>query len=338
VTPGLIERDEAARLIESGRTLLLAADEALLAGLPQGRWIAGTIPYFMTEAGGVASRDRVFAAVLPEPANGPLIRSYSTETLTGIGANAPENGFTALLIPAFSEAHTAFAQGVFGLDGLFNAPLVGWITGVATEDIGTRPPKVFNGATGESSTTMALAMHVSLPAGQSAKIGIVNPFQQGDGPTITFPEAGFTASECAVDGAPVSFIEHIRTRGIDTQLPLVADYFGTPINVSIQSIDEAAGPNGGGQVRFYAPVFPGIAYRFAAPLDDHAAAFQSAASDARGEPVFACNCIHNYLNTGFPGTPVHPFSGPLTFGEIAYVLVNQTLVYLTIESVTPVNG
>ena len=333
MTPGLIERDEAARLIESGRTLLLAGDEALLAGLPQGRWIAGTIPYFMTEAGGIASRDRVFAAVLPEPANGPLIRFYSTETLAGIGANAPENGFTALLIPAFSEPHTAFAQGVFGFEGVFNAPLVGWIAGVATDEIGTRPPKVFNGATGESSDTMALAMHVSLPTGLSAKIGIVNPFHQGDGPAITFPEAGFTASECIVDGAPVSLIQHIRAQGIDTRLPLVADYFGTPVNVSIQSIDERTG-----QVRFYAPVFPKIAYRFAAPLDDYAAAFRSAAADARGKPVFACNCIRNYLHTGFPGTPVPPFAGPLTFGEIAYVLVNQTLVYLTVESVTPAPG
>lgn len=330
LTPGLIERDEAAALIESGRTLLLAGDEALLTGLPQGRWIGGTIPYFMTEAGGVASRDRIFAAALPEPATGPLIRFYDTKSLSSIGANTPENGFTALMIPAFSEPHTAFAQGVFSFEGVFNAPLVGWIAGVAAEEVGKHPPKVFNGATGESSATMALAMHVSLPAGQSAKIGIVNPFRQGDGPAISFAERGFTASECTVDGAPANLVHHIRTQGIDQRLPLVADYFGTPINVSIESIDDDTG-----QVRFYAPVFPGIAYRFAAPLDDYAAAFRTATAEAPGEPVFACNCIRNYQYTGFPGVPVPPFRGPLTFGEIAYVLVNQTLVYLTIDGVTP---
>ncbi|MBP2311387.1 DUF6976 family protein [Azospirillum soli] len=330
MTPGLIERDEAATLIESGRTLLLAGDEALLTGLPRGRWIAGTIPYFMTETGGVASRDRVFAAALPEPATSPLIRFYGTEALSGIGANTPENGFTALIIPAFSEPHTAFAQGVFSFEGVFNAPLVGWIAGVAAEDVGKRPPKVFNGATGESSATMALAMHMPLPAGLSAKVGIVNPFRQGDGPAISFAERSFTASECMVDGEPVNLVRYIREQGIDRKLPLVADYFGTPVNVSIESIDEAAG-----QVRFYAPVFPGIAYRFAAPLDDYDAAFRTAAAEASGEPVFACNCIRNYQYTGFPGAPVAPFSGPLTFGEIAYVLVNQTLVYLTIDGITP---
>lgn len=330
MTPGLIERDEAATLIESGRTLLLAGDEALLTGLPRGRWIGGTIPYFMTETGGVVSRDRIFVATLPEPATSPLIRFYDTDALAGIGANTPENGFTALIIPAFSEPHTAFAQGVFSLEGIFNAPLVGWIAGVMTEDVGTCPPKVFNGATGESSATMALAMHMPLPAGLSAKLGIVNPFRQGDGPAIRFAERSFTASGCMVDGAPTNLLHHIQTQGIDRRLPLVADYFGTPINVSIQSIDEATG-----QIRFYAPVFPGIAYRFAAPLDDYDAAFRKATAEMAGEPVFACNCIRNYQYTGFPGAPVPPFSGPLTFGEIAYVLVNQTLVYLTIDGITP---
>lgn len=330
MTPGLIERDAAAALVESGRTLLLAGDESLLASLPRGRWIGGTIPYFMTGKRWVATRDLVFTAVMPDTPAGPAIQFYGADTLPRLGANAPENGFTALLIPAFSESHTVFAQGVFGFEGMFNSPVVGWIAGVAAEEIGRRAAKVFNGMTGESSATQALAMHVSLPAGQSAKIGIVNPFRQGDGPTIHFPEAGFAASACTVDEEATTLLRHIRERGIDTRLPLVADYFGTPVNVSIQEVDEAAGI-----VRFYAPVFPRIAYRFAAPIADYAEAFRQAAASAPGDAVFACNCLLNYIGTGLREDEVPPLAGPLTFGEIAYVLVNQTMVYLTVDRVTP---
>lgn len=45
---------------------------------------------------------------------------------------------------------------------------------------------------------------------------------------------------------------------------------------------------------------------------------------------FACNCILNYLYSELEGKKVPTMLGPMTFGEIAYQLLNQTLVYLTI--------
>jgi len=56
----LLEVSEVQALIRRGDMLLLAGDEALLRQLPPGRWIAGTIPYFMTEDGGVCDRTRIF--------------------------------------------------------------------------------------------------------------------------------------------------------------------------------------------------------------------------------------------------------------------------------------
>jgi hypothetical protein len=44
--------DEVKAKIGRGETLLLAGDEQVLRQLPAGRWIAGTIPYFMAEQGG----------------------------------------------------------------------------------------------------------------------------------------------------------------------------------------------------------------------------------------------------------------------------------------------
>jgi len=45
-------------------------------------------------------------------------------------------------------------------------------------------------------------------------------------------------------------------------------------------------------------------------------------------PVFSCNCILNYLYADLAGDKALSITGPATFGEIAYVLLNQTLVYL----------
>ena len=48
----MMTKEEVKALIEAGKTLLLAGSESLLADLPKGRWIGGTIPYFMGDEGG----------------------------------------------------------------------------------------------------------------------------------------------------------------------------------------------------------------------------------------------------------------------------------------------
>jgi hypothetical protein len=83
-------------------------------------------------------------------------------------------------------------------------------------------------------------------------------------------------------------------------------------------------------VTCYAPVFPGVDYRLARPVSDYAAAFQAAEPAESAAAVFACNCILNYLSGALEGKRVG-IAGPITFGEIAYHLVNQTLVYLAVE-------
>jgi hypothetical protein len=52
---------------------------------------------------------------------------------------------------------------------------------------------------------------------------------------------------------------------------------------------------------------------------------------AEKKSVFSCNCILNFLYGGFEGKRINNFNGPITFGEIAYQLINQTLVYVLIE-------
>ena len=52
----LLTPDATADMIRSGATLAIAGDEDVLAALPNGNWIGGTIPYFMGQNGGITSR------------------------------------------------------------------------------------------------------------------------------------------------------------------------------------------------------------------------------------------------------------------------------------------
>ena len=66
-------------------------------------------------------------------------------------------------------------------------------------------------------------------------------------------------------------------------------------------------------------------------MDDYAAEFLNRINAAGAHaPVFSFNCILNYLYGNLNGKKIPPYTGPVTFGEIAYQLVNQTLVYCEI--------
>ena len=112
----------------------------------------------------------------------------------------------------------------------------------------------------------------------------------------------------------------------DPKLPLTANYNGSIVNVSIQSVDE-----GNGVVQLYAPVFPGVEYKFGSPLADYVGAMQQAVETHTEDAAFSCNCILNYLYAGLEGKRTGRITGPITFGEIAHQLLNQTIVQLYIR-------
>lgn len=324
---------EVARLIEDGEMLLLAGDERLLRDLPRGDWIGGTIPYFMTaEHGGIHDAGRIFVARLPRSARVVHQALYDADALPGFPADGARNGFSVILMPSQSPVHSRFALEGTDWPGLFDRPVVGWVTGVALDRIGFDTPKVFDGRTGRISDADAVVMHVTLPPSAFAKVDIVNLFEQGDGPTLTFEEQGFSAEWVRVDGERMRLVDFIAAQGIDTRLPLVADYNGAAINVAIARIiaDE-------GRVEFFAPVFTGMDYRFARPIGHYPTEFEQATAGLGTMPTFSCNCILNYEYAGLAGQRTGSITGPMTFGEIAYVVLTQTLVHLTIERDPGVN-
>jgi hypothetical protein len=321
---------EVSALISAGRLMLVAGDEALLRQLPRGRWVGGTIPYFMTDEGGVQSAQQLSITLLPETCVEAEVRSYSPDTLPQVPRDYPSQGVSFIVIPAGGEAHARFSKDGGSWSGFFDRPLVGWIAGVALEDLATSKPKVFNGATGEASEDAACVLHVKLPQGLVAKTEIINLFTPGPGDVITFDSEGFTATTCRINGEPRVLADYLEARKVDTRWPLVADFSGAHLNVSFQSVDAATR-----KVTFYAPVFAGIEYRLASPVENYERAFVAELERRDVEPVFTCNCILNYVYAELKGKKTGHATGPFTFGEIAWMLLNQTAVYVTFERLTP---
>ncbi len=318
---------EVQALIAGGKSLALAGEESLLDQLPRGNWVAGTIPYFIAEDGGVSTKERIFVTELPEQARIASIKAYAKDELVNIVKDGEGCGFSMIIVPAGSDVHQAYAKEAPGYPGLFLRPIIGWVSGVDLADLGRKTPKVYNGSLGQKSDREVVAMHVGLPENQMPSIDIINLFSQGDGDTIVFEEDGFAAKAALINGEKVSLAGYLKDRQVDTKLPLVADYNGAMINVSFQGVDEDSGT-----VNFYAPVFGGIEYRVAKPVQDYVTEFGTLIPEGQMDVVFSCNCILNYLYSSLEGCKTGPFTGPITFGEIAYQLLNQTLTYLTVES------
>ena len=328
VNSELLSVSQVQSAIAAGESLFLAGSREALSQLPQGNWIGGTIPYFMADEGGLMSEDRIFVTKIPEFALDVKAADYGPEDLANLYLDAPANGFTFLVLPASTEVHKTFAEHAPTYEGFLFHPVLGWVTGVRVDQIGKEAPAVFNGKTGKSFEGRGAALHVTLPANKAVDLEIVNIFESGGGKMIRFEEAGFRVSKCLIDGKPENLAEYITSNGIPQEFPLVGDYNGSDINVSFLSVDAVAGT-----VDLYAPVFPGVDYHFAKPVEDYAGAFDKAIATEADKPVFACNCILNYLYGKLEGKTTGRITGPVTFGEIAHLLLNQTMVQLYLRDI-----
>lgn len=322
----LYEVAEVKGLIARGKKLLLAGEETLLRQLPAGNWIGGSIPYFMTEQGGLSTQYKIYVTELPDFVAEAQIKVYDAASLASVYTDGPQNGFSVIIIPAFCATHLDFALHAPEYPGFASRPLLGWISGVHLTKLGKLTPKIFNGLTRSMLEDGAVVMHVALPPAKVAEVGILNIFEQSDGDTITFPQSGFSARDAYINGVKTNFAEYITRHRLDTDLPLVADYFGAMINVSFEHIDLASQ-----EVKFYAPVFASVAYKHARPVDNYVEQFTSRIPiNLDKAPTFSCNCILNYVYSELEGKRTGDITGPITFGEVAYQLLNQTMVYLTI--------
>lgn len=316
--------DQTIELINSGKALWISGPETMLRKLPKGNWVGGTIPYFMGKEGGLITDSLLH--VTEAPAGGQIsIQSYDAAQLATIYQRDGDLGY--LVIPGMSEVHAAFGINATEYNGFGNYPLFGWIAGIHLDDMGQITPKVANGQTLEIRDDVAICMHITLPAGKVAEVDVVTIFEQDlAADVITVEQAGFTQERVLINGKPRNLADYLAANKIDTRLPLVADYAGAQISASFQTVER-------GQTSFYAPLFPGVEYHLAKPVGNYAEELQAEVAKQGGEATFYCNCILNFLYGELEGRTSGNLTGPATFGEIAYVLLNQTGVALKISDI-----
>lgn len=325
----VLSLEDASARIQSGKILSIAGHPAYLAQLPKGNWIGGSSHYFVTDEGGAKIENRLFCTSF-DAAIGADIRVIAPDDLDTIATDYADGGASLILIPAFSQTHERFAIEAPQNPALFGQPLMGWVAGTALERIGADRATVFNGATGQSYEDAAVVMHLQFAKEVTPRLDIVNIFEQaGDTATnIIFEQSGFVVRDAVINGEKRNLAAYLDAQNRDTRLPLIANYGGAHLNVSIKSVDAEAG-----EVSFYAPVQEGVVYRPAAALPkDYAQAFAAHLEGKSTGTDYSCNCILNYLYGEMEGKRVAGFTGPMTFGEIAYMLLNQTLVRLELDA------
>ena len=316
--------DELSKLIEDGKVLHVAGSEKLLRKLPKGSWIGGSSEYFMTEEGGLTSSDKLF--VTEFPSGKYKIRNYGVEDISQVAVDAFDNGFSMIIIPFDSPVHVEYSCYAAEYEQMFIKPIIGWIAGTRL-DATNQIPMAVNGATGEILTDKAVVLHLAVQDHEFVNIGSINIHEIDEqSPTIEFEGRGdFQVTTCLIDGERKSLADYIERTGYDIRLPIVGDYSGQRINVSIRKIE-------GDVVHLYAPVFSEIKYKFAKLVSDYATAFDVQLKKLNEtDALFSCNCILNFIYGELEGEKISAFHGPITFGEVAYQLLNQTLVYVKVN-------
>jgi hypothetical protein len=318
----LLTPEEISAMILRGDRLLLAGDVELLSQLPKGNWIGGTTPYFILYPEQmVTSHDRIFACTLPEYVKDISIRKYDTETMCNIYVDAPANGFTVLIVPFGSKAAEEFALHAIDYKSFAIRPVCGWQSGREPETLLTKPSYAVSGIDGQLYTDKGVAMHIQLPADKYAELHIFNPYKQGNGDDIRFDYGGKVLKEAFINGVRRNFAEYLRGINYNAKLPLVANYSGTMINISFIGIKDDT-------VYMYAPVYPSVNYRIG-ELDDTIASPSLISDDI----VFSVTCIINFLQSEVCARFLKKMNGNVGYGEVAYQLLNQTTVYVTVGDV-----
>ncbi len=319
----LLKMLDAINLIHSGKLLHIAGSEDLLRKLPKGNWIGGTTEFFVTPDGPVESTSQLFVSEID--AKDFKISIYDESDIQNIADDSFENGYTIVLLPFNSAVHKFYAEKAADFQGMFMKNVLGWVPATNPTRYGQTPVAV-DGLNGEYYSTKAVAMHIGLDSDVELELGIVNIFEADENsPTIEFLEEGFKVKRCLVNGEEMLFSDYINKNGINTKQPIIGEYSGTGINVSFKSV-------GRDHVKFYSPIFKDIKYKVSR-LNDHyeETCEQTRSNSLNYKVLFACNSSLNYWYGHMDGKKLNEFYGPMSVGQIAYQLVNQTVVYIAIK-------
>jgi hypothetical protein len=240
-----------------------------------------------------------------------------------------DNGFSIILIPYESKTHFKYPIDVIKYPLFATKPLIGWIAGAPLDNKSKLHAAVYDGENKKVYNDGAVVMHVQLPDIKLADLKVCNIFKASEEYALEFNEEGFNIEKVSVNGKVQNFIEFIKEKNIDIRFPLVGTLSNAiPTIVSFKEIDEVRKT-----VKLYAPVYDNIKYSLAKQENNY---FDMLIRNIPEENNFnlPCICILHYLygELNSKSTARIP-DAPTTFGEIAHILVNQTLTYLSIYDV-----
>ncbi|WP_234729863.1 DUF6976 family protein [Acidocella facilis] len=318
---------DVSRLIEAGHVLIVAGEEATLSQLPAGRWIGGTTAWFLLPDGVGPAQGRLIYTDLTGIARHAALFAFDETELPHLSTFYPPHGFAVLLLPGRSALLERVATSMLDWDGLYNAPLTGWVSGVALEALGQSTPKIFCG-NGTPHDDRAALLYVTLPNELYPELSVINPFGVGAGPGIVFPDRGYaSAGLCRIGGETMRLRAFLDQAVADPGLPLIADRDGALVNNTILNLGAAQEA-----VEFLCPLDPGLMYRFAEPLPAYEAAFARAARDLDlAGAVLSALCIGSLRHLTAEMRRHLPAVAPVTFGQIGYTVLTQTLTCLNIH-------
>lgn len=318
-------------LILQGRKLVLAADEIVLEQLPKGNWIGGTMPYFYLKGEkGRMDKENIMVADFTDYVRSFKIKTVHQNNLAEVCANGFENGFHFLILPALRDIHFSFALNSSNYKDLYKNPLLGFVAGADLEEFIAQGKlsKTYNGFTSESYTEEGVVMYAELNENKVARIEVVNDFVPNQAHQIEVFDDSFKVKNCLINGKEENLYDYIIEHKLNTQNPLMSDYAGAKINISFLSLDEQER-----EVVFYAPLFKGKKYTYSERIGSYKESFKEAITpilERENNILYSNNCILNYVYGKLDQTSID-FTGASVFGGIAYILLNQTFAYLTID-------
>ena len=322
-TPGLYTVEEGSAMIRKGKKLLLAGDAGLLSQLPKGDWIGGSTPYFILRPEQmIESTEKLFIYFLPDFIKSVEVREYDLSNIKNIYSDAPLNGLTVIIIPFGSSILSEFALNVTNYKDFARYPLCGWVSGQRLDVITTEKSYVSSGVSNTLHSDKAVAMHITLPANKYAEIHMSNSFEQGNGNVITFEHKTLVVKDAIVNGVKQNFATYLREAKVDTKMPLVANYSGAMLNTNCFVVETDT-------VYLSSPVFEQVEYRFA-----QQSTFAPEQNIADENVVISASCVLNYVWPELCGKYIKIINAPAVYGQIAYQLISQITMSVTIGDIS----
>jgi len=326
----LYSKQEVIDFINQGRVLLLSGSEKALSDLPAGKWISGTTPYFMDTVGKI-NEDMIFVDDFTLIAKNAKVATYDKNSIKDIAVHGFQNGFIVVTMPIETDVYYEFSNYSLEYESIFNNPVVGYVSCMKLEDYGKVKSKTGSGINGKLSEELASVLYVELPDHLAARAEIINLDTIDEStPEIVFPKNGFVQSDCTIDGKSGNiseYFENVVKPKLGGYTQLITSQNGALINRDPKVVNVKTG-----ETSFYSPIYAGDVYHLVKNGLNYRQLFNEKLKAKHADIAACISCVSYFFGGNFMGSNIVK-NGVYAFGEIAYQILNKTIVTLEIDNV-----